>query len=77
MLLSAKEIMACQCNAAQCDDNSRRIARAQLKQVVEDFGTGWCLHRLVNDPYADPPNEPLYHKWECPECWQSLLEEVR
>ncbi len=46
--------------------------KAQLKKVVE-WGEEECPHKTVRAGGI----YQLYHRRDCPQCWQSLLEEVK
>ena len=60
-----------------CSANCGKVAKAQLKKVVE-WGGESCPHTKNFPDTVDRPMPELM-KWKryCPQCWQSLSDEVK
>jgi len=50
---------------------ARYIAKAQLKRVA-GWGMEWCQAGFHNDNEMWP-----IHRYQCEDCWQALLEEIK
>ena len=56
-----------------CADQIIPIVRTDTLKMVGEWRTGDCPHRTMANPDGDG-DVSLQQRWQCPFCWQALLD---